>query len=70
MSGEIDKALVDYFLASGGLQKALDDAVLAHRANPTRETLEALRGAMEAYTEDFYRREREEALARQIEEKR
>jgi hypothetical protein len=49
------------------LQQALDAAVLAHRAAPTQETLEALMRAAEAFRDDFWRREREEALARAIE---
>lgn len=45
------------------LQDALDAAVVAHRENPTPETLEALMRAAEAFRDDFWRREREEALA-------
>jgi hypothetical protein len=52
------------------LQEALDVAVLAHRAQPTHETLEALIQAAEAVRDDFFRREREEALARVIEKGR
>lgn len=49
------------------LQEALDAAVLAHREQQTQETLEALMRAAEAVRDDFWRREREEALARGME---
>jgi hypothetical protein len=49
------------------LQKALDDAVLIYRDNPTDENREALLRAAEAYRDDFWRQERYEALARGVE---
>ena len=49
------------------LQKAVDAAVTAYRELATREAKEALMAAMEAYHNDFLRREREEALARGVE---
>lgn len=49
------------------LQEALDAAVIAYRENPDEEHRRALLKAMEAYHEDFLRRERDEALARGIE---
>jgi hypothetical protein len=49
------------------LQETLDAAVLAHRANPTQETMDALMKAAEAVRDDFWRRERDEALAQGIE---
>jgi len=49
------------------LQEAVDAAVLAYRELHTLERREALMAAMNAYHEDFLRREREEALARGVE---
>ncbi|HET7110260.1 MAG TPA: hypothetical protein VFI41_05275 [Gemmatimonadales bacterium] len=49
------------------LQKALDEAVLVYRTEPTEENRLALLKAMERYHDDFLRREREEALARGVE---
>jgi hypothetical protein len=46
------------------LLTALDAAVVAYREDPTEENRLALFRAMEAYQDDFFRREREEALAR------
>lgn len=50
----------------GPLQEAVDAAVLAYRACPTREAKQALMDAMNAHHNDFLRREREEALAQAI----
>jgi len=49
------------------LLTALDAAVVAYREDPTEENREALFRAMERYREDFFRREREEALTHVLE---
>lgn len=48
------------------LQDALDAAVVAYRERKTQENLDTLFRATEAVRDDFWRREREEALARAI----
>jgi hypothetical protein len=45
------------------LQDRLDDVIMAHRENPNAATRAALAAAQEAWLEDFYRRQREEAIA-------
>lgn len=52
------------------LQEALDAAVLAYRALQTAEARQALMDAMTEYHNDFLRREREEALSRDIERRK